>query len=239
MRKLKGALKLTLKQDIVYIFLPIILTCIFFYIDYLDIKDGIESSYKITDYLKNVSYMAFMDYIFTFSSRYFVYSNFSSSKNLFYKAIEIIIFIKSFALTLLGILFIIGAKKYYQIKGIEFSIILFGHKYQNITFSQRLMLFVLLFILILSMYSVSILIASKNKFTFLFLTFSLSIVPIISNLILNKAHSNSYYYIISAILLLITYINFKVGWIIFKKKSSVETSSFLKLCESMSPNCEK
>lgn len=234
MNRLKGVLYIQKKWIIANVLTPIVLALIIILIKFKNTDLTIE----YMDYMRSVYYIAVFDCLFEFIRIFLKYSNFTSSRKLFFQSTALLVVIKSFLVSLLGIIYIIITKVFCNISERQYLVELFGKVYRELALSQYFSIFITTFTFLLVVYFIAIFAASLNKESFLAIFFTIVIVGIAVEVIFNVI-SSLYCYRISGILLIISLILYKLGWESFRKNSDIRELQSSKEKEKFSFNFRK
>lgn len=237
MKKLKGALRLYFKQDIIFTIVLIIGTLVMALLQYSEFKNKGVADISIVDIMFN--YFVIMlnfDYSFSFAQRFIIHSNFSSSRKLFFNTTIITILAKSFILAFFQTLLMKGYEVLLETNEIKFSINMFGSNYSNITFTQGVFICITFLILIFTMYSLSIFVSAAVVLIakkYILLIFCSIITVILDSILLISFfkinYATIYYYIFYLSVVIVNIILLKAFWFIIKKQSIIEDSRLLML----------
>jgi hypothetical protein len=234
MNKLRGALRVYGFQDKMIVFLPLFIMLTFKVIG-LDDNEGDVYKSSFSDYTFVVSFFIMMDYGFSFSIRYIMFTNFSSSRRLFFKANITAIVLKSLGISLLGTLLVAGEKVFCSTRGYEFYIIIFGNKIHEIKPIQLIIVFVMLFNYTIFVIVLGLFLTSINRLQILIQFTAYMLVTIMKASIFDRDHLSGIQSILISILLLGIALLSAIGaWFNIKKMSSVEDTFFVKLTKSLS-----
>lgn len=228
MNKLKGALKIYALQDIMIGVLPLLMIPMFLYFGVSGVE-GVKYNSQFDIFVLLIPMIVASDYIVSFSIRYIMHSNFSSSRKLFYKANVITLLLKSFFLSAITCLLLAMEKVLCFYQNLEYKLQFFNGEIDLNTLSQKCIFFAIIFSIILFIYTLSFLLSSIERLQVL-IFFIIIFLPMFIWIELFKEHYlySSFNYIFASILILLSLINLFLTYEVIKRKTKLGTSFLVK-----------
>jgi hypothetical protein len=228
LNKLNGALKIYALQDIMIGVLPLLMIPMFLYFGVSGVED-IKYNSQFDIYVLLIPMIVASDYIVSFSIRYIMHSNFSSSRKLFYKANVITLLLKSFFLSAIICLLLAMEKVLCFYQNLEYKLQFFNREISLNTLSQKCIFFAIIFSVILFIYTLSFLLSSTERLQVL-IFFIIIFLPMFIWIELFKEHYlySSFNYIFVSILILLSMINLFFAYEVIKRKTKLGTSFLVK-----------